>query len=77
MVRPRSNDPKISKHISLSVYNVARMELELFSDLEGRVPVGAQGELIDRLLTAHFRRLDAGAGVPSDFDDGGGDEDRT
>lgn len=59
MARPKSNSPKISKHIALSVENVSRMELELWSEAEGRVPVGAQGALIDRLLTEYFQRVDA------------------
>lgn len=58
MARPASNNPKVSKHISLSVENVSRMELELWSEVEGRVPVGAQGVLVDRLLTEYFQKLD-------------------
>jgi hypothetical protein len=34
------------------------MELELFSDLEGRIPFGAQQSLIVDLLRKHFRALD-------------------
>ena len=62
MARPISNNPKISKHVSLSVENVSRMELELWSEAEKRVPVGAQGELIDRLLTAYFKAMDTAQG---------------
>jgi hypothetical protein len=61
MARPKSNNPKVKKHFSLSVENVARMELELYSELEGRVPLGAQAELVDRLLTEHYLRVDAAA----------------
>jgi hypothetical protein len=60
MARPASNNPKVQKHVALSIENVSRMELELWSEVEGRVPVGAQGLLIDRLLTEYFQRLDDG-----------------
>lgn len=59
MSRPKSNIRKISKNISLHEEVVARMELELYSDVEGRVPIGAQSELIEQLLRQHFADQDA------------------
>lgn len=72
MARPASNNPKVSKHISLSVENVARMELELWSEVEGRVPVGAQGVLVDRLLTEYFQKLDDSIRPAGMYSDGEG-----
>lgn len=57
MARPKSLQPKLMKNIALTQETVTRMELELFSEAEGRVPVGAQSELIERLLQEHFRKI--------------------
>ena len=58
MARPKRNLRMISKHLCLPEELVARMELELFSDVEGRIPMGAQAELITQLLREHFAVLD-------------------
>ena len=55
MARPKSNQGKINKHFMLSPETVTAMELELHSKLEGRVPVGAQSELVEGLLQKHFK----------------------
>jgi hypothetical protein len=34
------------------------MELELYSDLEGKIPFGAQQALVVKLLRQHFRIID-------------------
>lgn len=56
MSRPKSNISRISKNISLPEDLVARMELDLFSEVEGRIPVGAQSKLIEQLLREHYNQ---------------------
>lgn len=59
MPRPRNAIKSIEKNISIPEDLVARVELELWSELEGKVPFGAWKELIVRLLREHFTKLDA------------------
>ena len=54
MPRPKSANPKITKHIPIDPDLCAKAELALFSDLEGRVPYGAWSALIEQLLRQHF-----------------------
>ncbi len=57
---PRGKPPKVIrpvlKNISLPEDLVARVELELYSELEGRVPHGAWARLVERLLREHLDR---------------------
>ena len=59
MARPTRTIRSISKNIRLSEIICAKMELALYSDVEGRIPVGAQAALIEGLLKAHFDSLEA------------------
>lgn len=52
MARPRKTDRPVEKNISLPQSLVARVELELFSELEGKVPFGAWQRYIVRLVEA-------------------------
>lgn len=61
MSRPKATVAKVKKNIALSLPVAARLELELFSEVDGRVPVGAQGELIEKLLIEHFAKIDKAA----------------
>jgi hypothetical protein len=56
MARPRKTDRPIEKNISLPQSIVVRVELELFSTLEGRVPFGAWQRYIVSLIEADLRR---------------------
>lgn len=56
MARPASINKPIEKKLSLDAELVAKIELALFSDLEGRVPYGAWSGLIDQLLREYFNR---------------------
>lgn len=58
MARPKPTIPQIKKTLHLPQDVVARLELELFSDLEGKIPHGAQSELITKLLRDYFEKLD-------------------
>ena len=56
MARPRKTDRPIEKNISLPQSIVVRVELELFSALEGKVPFGAWQRYIVSLVEADLRR---------------------
>jgi hypothetical protein len=48
----------ISKHISIPETLNCRLELELYSEAEERIPFGAQQALIVSLLEQHFKKQD-------------------
>lgn len=56
MPRPRKTDRPVEKNISLPTSTVARVELELFSELEGKVPFGAWQKFLVGLIDRHFAR---------------------
>lgn len=56
MPRPRKTDRPVEKNISLPTSTVARVELELFSELEGKVPFGAWQRFLVGLIDQHFAR---------------------
>lgn len=58
MPRPRKTDRPVEKNISLPTSTVARVELELFSELEGKVPFGAWQKFLVGLIDGHFARRD-------------------
>ena len=58
MARPASINKPIEKKLSLDAELVAKVELALFSDLEGRVPYGAWSGLIEQLLREYFNRVE-------------------
>lgn len=62
MPRPRKTDRPIEKNLSLPSSLVARVELELYSDLEGKVPFGAWQRYVTGLIEADLARKDAGNG---------------
>lgn len=64
MPRPRKTDRPVEKNISLPTSTVARVELELFSELEGKVPFGAWQKFLVGLIDQHFARRD-GANDPA------------
>ena len=59
MARPRKTERPIEKNISLPQSIVVRVELELFSALEGKVPFGAWQRYIVRLVEADLARKEA------------------
>jgi len=59
MARPRKAIRPIEKNISLPQDVVARVDLELYSELEGKVPFGAWQKFIERLIRAELARLDS------------------
>jgi hypothetical protein len=58
MGRPKKVNPTISKNIALPEDLVARIELELYSELEGKIPFAAQQQFFERVLREHFAQKD-------------------
>lgn len=50
MPKPPRVDRPVEKKLSLPQSLVAQVELQLFSELEGKVPFGAWSKLIEQLL---------------------------
>lgn len=59
MPRPPKAIKSIAKEISLPPDIVARVDLQLYSELEGRVPHGAWQKLLTQLLTQWLDRAEA------------------
>lgn len=55
--RPRASVPSAEKNLSLPSDLVGRVDLLLFSELEGRVPHGAWSRYIARLIKDDLDRL--------------------
>lgn len=58
MPQPKKVDRPVSKHIHLPTSLVAKVELELYSELEGRVPQGAWQRFIVRLVQGYLEKKD-------------------
>lgn len=63
MARPKNVIPTLEKKFQIEASLCVRMELELYSDIEGKVPYGAQSEFLNRLIREHYQRIDAGTAV--------------
>lgn len=59
MPRPPRLMRPVRKNIALPEDIAARVELELYSDIEGRVPHGAWSKFLTELVREHYRRKDA------------------
>lgn len=57
MARPKRTDRPIEKNISLPESLVAQVDLELYSELEGKVPFGAWKSYVERLIREDMARL--------------------
>ena len=67
MPRPRNTIRPVEIRLSLPETVRAQMDVELFSELEGRVPYGARTQFVQQLVQDYFRRkaeAAAVAGVP-------------
>lgn len=58
MAKPKAVIPTIEKKIQIPMDLCTRMELELHSELEGKIPYGAQSEFINKLIRAYFKAID-------------------
>ena len=54
MARPKKVIASIKKNLCLPENLVTRVELELYSELEGKVPFGAWQEFISSLIVKYF-----------------------
>jgi hypothetical protein len=61
MPRRKNLDTPIEKSISLPESLCTKIDVLLWSELEGRVPFGAWGTLIKSLLEQHLARVQQGA----------------
>lgn len=64
MSRPKKTVRTIFKNIGIPEDLVAKLELHLYSDVEGRIPLGAQQEFFTQLLRDYFDKLEQGQGGP-------------
>ncbi len=58
MARPKKTIRTIFKNIGLPEDLVAKLELHLYSEVEGRIPLGAQQEFFTKLLRDYFTELE-------------------
>ncbi len=67
MPRPLKTVRTIFKNIGIAEDVVAIVDLELYSDVQGRVPIGSWQGLIDRLLREHIdkQRSQTRASLPA------------
>ena len=59
VARPRAAVPGVSLHIILPAELHARLELDLYSPAEQRIPFNSKGKLIARLLRDYYERKDS------------------
>ena len=64
MSRPKKTVRTVFKNIGLPEDLVVKMELELYSEVEGRIPLGAQQDFFTRLLRDYFERDHDGRTLP-------------
>ncbi len=58
MPRQKNLMPSHEKKIQVPEDLCARMELELYSDLEGRIPYGALSNFVNGLIREHYKAID-------------------
>jgi len=56
MARPRKTIRTVYTNIGIPEDLAARVQLELYSELEGKIPFGAQQEFYTKLLREYFER---------------------
>ncbi len=57
MGRPAKTIKSVQKNLALPEDLVIRVDLELYSELEGKVPFGSWQELVVGLLEEHLQRV--------------------
>jgi len=58
MARPKNTIRTKPQTINLPEDLIGRIELELFSEVEGRIPLGAKQEFFVTILRQHFKQQD-------------------
>ena len=64
MSRPKNPIAAEARKISLSMETWARVDILLYSELEGKVPYGAYKEFFEAATTAYIASLAEGAKAP-------------
>lgn len=59
MARPKKTIRSVPMNICLPEDLAAKVELSLFSEVEGKVPFGAKQEFFSKLVRDHFDKLTA------------------
>ena len=59
MARPRKTIRTVFKNIGIPEDLAARVELHLYSEVEGKIPLGAQQEFFTKLLRDFFDQMTA------------------
>lgn len=59
MARPKKIDRPVEKRVMLAESLVARVELELYSDLEGKVPFAAWQKFLTELIEERLAKIAA------------------
>lgn len=60
MPRAKNTVPTLQLNVAIPTDLMAKLELFLYSEVEGKVPHGAKSELIVNLLRNHFTRYEGG-----------------
>jgi len=68
MARQKNVIPTIEKKLQIAADLCARMELELYSDVEEKIPYGAQSEFINNLIRQHYKAIDERVAAQESFD---------
>ena len=58
MPRPKNAIRTVYKNVGLPEPIAARVDLELYSDLEGKIPFGATSEFFSNILEDYFKKKD-------------------
>lgn len=58
MPRAKNTIPTMQLNVAIATDLMAKLELLLFSEVEGKVPHGAKSELISNLLRQHFSKIE-------------------
>lgn len=56
MPRPKQATPSTFRNIAIPKPLADRLDIELFSDVEGRIPMGAYKEFFSNLLRQYFEQ---------------------
>lgn len=65
MARPKKTIPTIYRNIGLPADLVEKMDQELHSEVEGRIPFGAQQRFFTKLLRDYFDQSETEAETPA------------
>lgn len=62
MPRPKNTVPTVFKNIALPADLAGKVDLFLWSEVEGKIPFGAQQEFFTRLVREFFQSIEGSGG---------------